>query len=291
ADPDCDAIIVAVADQFHVRLAQKAVEAGKHVLIEKPLGVDIEECEALLALAKNTGLTVQIGHNRRFDPGIAYAQQFVKEELGELFTLKAWYLDSTYRYTMTDNLQPIPILSTNARKPAGDPKANRRQYYMLGHGSHLVDTARFFGGEIESVRARLVEKSGAYSWSINVEYASGIPGHLTLIIAIRGDMEEGFQVYGEHGSVTGRVPLTWFHKTAEIECFSVKDGLFRRPLGEDAYSYKRQIEGFADSILNGTPQHGADLDDGVAAMRAMVAIARSVETGESVRLADVTGAV
>jgi predicted dehydrogenase len=291
ADPLCEAVVIAVADQFHIPLAMKAIDAGKHVLIEKPLGVSIEECEALQHKAAGTGLIVQIGNNRRFDPGIAYAQNFVKEELGELFTLKAWYLDSTYRYTMTDNLQPIPILSANARKPAGDPKADKRRYYMLGHGSHLVDTARFFGGPIESVRARLVEKAGAYAWSIGVEYESGIPAHLNLIIAIRGDMEEGFQVYGEHGTVTGRVPLTWYHKTAEVECFSVKDGLFRRPLGEDAYSYKRQIEGFAATILDGAPQHGASLDDGIAAMRAMVAIARSVETGESVRLADVSGAV
>jgi predicted dehydrogenase len=291
ADPLCEAVIIAVADQFHVPLALKAVEAGKHVLIEKPLGVTVEECEALRQRARGTGVVVQIGNNRRFDPGIAFARQFVQEELGELFTLKAWYLDSTDRYTMTDNLQPIPIVSAAAKRPAGDPKGDKRRYFMLGHGSHLVDTARFFGGPIESVRARLVEKAGAYAWSIEVEFERGVPGHLNLIIAIRGDFEEGFQIYGEHGSVTGRVPLTWYHKAAEVECFSVKDGLYRRPLGADAYSYKRQIEGFAGCILDGEPQQGASLNDGVAAMRAMVAIARSVETGETVRLADVSGGV
>jgi predicted dehydrogenase len=62
-------------------------------------------------------------------------------------------------------------------------------------------------------------------------------------------------------------------------------------LGEDAYTYKLQIEGFADAILHGKPQQGADIDDGVAAMRAMVAIARSVESGQPVRLADVSGGV
>ena len=59
----------------------------------------------------------------------------------------------------------------------------------------------------------------------------------------------------------------------------------------DAYTYKLQIEGFADTILNDAPMHGAGVDDGVAAMRAMAAITRSVETGQSVRLADVTGSV
>ena len=57
------------------------------------------------------------------------------------------------------------------------------------------------------------------------------------------------------------------------------------------HTYKRQVEAFAATILDGTPQVGADLEDGLAAMRAMVAIARSVEGGEFVRLADVSGGV
>jgi len=76
-----------------------------------------------------------------------------------------------------------------------------------------------------------------------------------------------------------------------VECFSAADRQYHRVLGEDAYTYKLQIEGFADAILHGKPQQGATLDDGVAAMRAMVAIARSVESGQPVRLADVRGGV
>jgi predicted dehydrogenase len=76
-----------------------------------------------------------------------------------------------------------------------------------------------------------------------------------------------------------------------VECFSVADGQYHRPLGEDAHSYKLQIEGFADTILNGAPQNGADVDDGAAGVRVLVAIARSVEQGRPVRLDEVTGAV
>ena len=55
-----------------------------------------------------------------------------------------------------------------------------------------------------------------------------------------------------------------------------------RPLGEDAHFWRRQVEGFADRILTGAPQLGADVDDGLAAMCVMDAIERSVETGEAV---------
>ncbi|MBI2941566.1 MAG: Gfo/Idh/MocA family oxidoreductase [Chloroflexi bacterium] len=291
ADPQVEAVIVAVADQFHVPLCLRALAAGKHVFVEKPLGVSVEECEALRRRLRETDRVLQVGNNRRFDPGIAFARRFIREELGQLLALQAWYCDSTYRYTMTDNLQPIPVASGQARRPEGNPKADRRRYFMLTHGSHLVDLAHFLGGEIVSVRARLVEKFGAYCWFVAVDFADGSVGHLDLTIAIRGDFEGGFRVYGENGSISGRTYLPWYHRSTAVECFSVKDRQFHRPLGEDAHSYKLQIEAFADAILHGVPLAGAGIDDGVAAMRAMVAIARSAETGESVRLADMRGGV
>ncbi len=291
ADPQVEGVVIGVADQYHVPLAFQAIAAGKHVLVEKPLGVNLEECELLRAKLQETKLILQVGNNRRFDPGIAFARKFIQEEIGQIMAFKSWYCDSTHRYTMTDNLQPITQLSTAAQRPGGNPKADKRRYFVLTHASHLVDTARFLGGELTGVRARLLEKFGAFCWFIETEFANGALGHLDLTIPIRGDFEEGFQIYGEHGSVSGKVFLPWFHKTSLVECFSEKDRQYHRPLGEDAYSYKLQIEGFADTILHGAPQHGANIDDGIAAMRALVAIARSAETGERVRLADVNGAV
>lgn len=291
ADSQVEAVLIGVADQFHVPLALQAIAAGKHVLIEKPLGTNVEECEELRARVHASKLTLQVGNNRRFDPGIAFARRFIREELGELIALKAWYCDSTHRYTMTDNLQPIVQQSGLARRPAGNPKADRRRYFILTHASHLVDTARFLAGEIVSVRARLSDRCNAYTWFIETELASGALGHLDLTVPVRGDFEEGFQIYGEHGSVKGHVFLPWYHKTSVVECFSERDRQFHRPLGEDAFTYKLQIEGFADTVLHGAPQHGATVDDGAAAMRALVAIARSVESGQSVRLNEVTGSV
>src|SRR2546428_13497540 len=120
ADTKVEAVIIGVADQFHVPLARQAIAAGKHVLVEKPLGVNVEECEELRAHLKNTNLVFQIGNNRRFDPGVAFARRFIKEEIGQLIGFKSWYYDSTYRYTMTDNLQPIVRTSAQARRPPGN---------------------------------------------------------------------------------------------------------------------------------------------------------------------------
>lgn len=291
ADPKVEAVIVATADQFHVAMAAQALAAGKHVLVEKPLGVNVEECEALRQQVQASRLIFQVGTMKRFDPGIAFAHQFIQQEMGQRLALKAWYCDSTYRYTMTDNLQPILVSSTQVRRPEGNPKADKRRYYLLTHASHLVDTARFLGGEIVRVQARLVEKFGAYCWFVAVEFADGSVGHLDLTMAVRMDWHEGFQVYGEYGSVVGKTFNPWYLRSSEVECFSIRDGQYRRVLGADAHFYKLQIEGFADTILHGTSQHGAGIEDGVATIRTLVAISRSVETNAWVSVADVTGGV
>lgn len=291
ADPEVEAVIVAISDSFHVSMAIRALEAGKHVLCEKPLGTSVEEVEALKQVVELTGLTLQVGHMKRFDPGIEAARDFVRDEIGELLALKAWYCDSTHRYTMTDAVQPLPVTSKLAMKPSGDPKADLRRYFMLAHGSHLVDTARFLCGEITAVRARLSERFGAYSWFVETSFANGTLGHLDLTVAVRMDWFEGFQLYGENGSVIAKTYNPWYFKSSDVEIFSEKDASYRRPLGADGHFFRRQLEGFADTILTGAPQRGADIHDGLASVRAMAAIAESVRTGETVSVPDMTGAV
>jgi predicted dehydrogenase len=160
---------------------------------------------------------------------------------------------------------------------------------MLAHGSHLVDTARYFGGDIVAVTAKLSDTKGAYCWFVDVEFANGCLGHLDLTVAVRMDWHEGFQIYGQNGSVIGKTYNPWYYKSSDVEIFREKEGGTFRPLGEDGHFYRRQLEGFADTILNGAPMIGADIEDGIASVRGMIAIARSVETGRTVRLADVSG--
>jgi predicted dehydrogenase len=278
-DPDLDAVVVAIADQFHVDAAVQALDAGKHVLVEKPLGVTVAEGVRLRDRVADTGLVLQVGTMRRFDAGIAFARDFIREELGGLVGLKAWYCDSAYRYTMTDALQPVIRQSPHAHRPPGNPKADRRRYLMLGHGSHLVDMARFLAGDITAVDARLVERGGILSWFAACEFAGGANGHLDLTVAVSMDWHEGFQVYGERGSVLGRMFQPWYLRTSEVEAFSDRTGSYHRPLGPDGHFWRRQAEGFAATILDGVPQHGAAAQDGLAALRVIEAIERSVDGG------------
>ncbi|RWB08166.1 MAG: Gfo/Idh/MocA family oxidoreductase [Mesorhizobium sp.] len=291
ADPELEAVIVATSDAYHVPMSIRALNAGKHVLCEKPIGTSVEEGEALAEAVRRSGKILQVGHMKRFDPALEAARDFVRDEIGEVLALKAWYCDSTHRYTNTDAVQPLPVTSRLARKPAGNPKADLRQYFMLAHGSHLVDTARFLCGDIVAVRARLNEKFGAYCWFVETEFASGALGHLDLTVAVRMDWHEGFQLYGENGSVIARTFNPWYFRASEVEIFHEKTATAHKPLGADGHFFRRQLEGLADTVLNGTPMRGANVEDGIASIRAMVAIARSVVSGERFELASVSGAV
>jgi len=168
ADPEIDAVIVATADQFHVPMSIRALEAGKHVLCEKPVGLDVEEVEALKRAVISSGKVFQVGHMKRFDAGLQAAKRFIDTEMGEMVALKAWYCDSTHRYAMTDAVQPLVVSSAQARKPAGNPKADLKRYYILGHGCHLIDTARYLGGDIVAVQARLSQRAGLWCWFVDV---------------------------------------------------------------------------------------------------------------------------
>ena len=294
ADPLLEAVIIATADVFHVPFALQAIHAGKHVLCEKPLGVSVEEVERLRTEATTCGVQVMVGHMKRFDPGLQAARAFVQHEMGEMLAFKAWYCDSTHRYVVTDAVQPRIVRSAAARKPSHNPRADRERYCLLAHGSHLVDTARFLCGEIVSVEARLTKRFGAYSWFVATEFANGAAGHLDLTVSVRMDWHEGLQIYGEHGSVVAKTYNPWLFKSSDVEIFRESDAAYTRPLGADAHFYRRQVEAFADAILSErliAETGGADIDDGVAGVRALAAIARSAATGRAVRLADVDGAV
>jgi predicted dehydrogenase len=105
------------------------------------------------------------------------------------------------------------------------------------------------------------------------------------------DWHEGFQIYGEHGSAIGKIFNPWYYKASEVDIFRERDATTHRVLGADGHFYRRQLEGFAEVVLEGAPMRGASIEDGLASVRAMAAIAESARTGQRVLLADAHGEI
>ena len=151
ADPEVEAVIIATSDAFHVA----GVEAGAR----GRQACAVREADRRLGRggrgARARGRAHRQGpagrpHEALRSRASRRRTAFIDDEMGELLALKAWYCDSTHRYAMTDAVQPLHRHQRQrAASRAGNPKADLRRYYMLAHGSHLVDTARFLGGEID----------------------------------------------------------------------------------------------------------------------------------------------
>ena len=98
ANPDIDAVCIATPTKTHYAITKEALEAGKHVLCEKPLAATAEECDELNALAKKCNKILMVGHVFIFNNGIRRLKEYIDQgELGQIY----------YAYATRTNLGPF----------------------------------------------------------------------------------------------------------------------------------------------------------------------------------------
>ena len=90
ADPDLDGVAICTPIESHFELASEALQAGKHVLVEKPLTASVETAEMLVAMAEELGLTLQVDHTFVYSGAVRKIREIIdRQELGDLL-----YFDS-----------------------------------------------------------------------------------------------------------------------------------------------------------------------------------------------------
>lgn len=137
--PDIDAVYVATPHQFHREHAVMAAEHGKHVIVEKPMALTLEDCDAMIAAAESNGVTLIVGHTHSFAPAIGKMRELIQAgEIGRLAMLSMLnYTDFLYRPRRPEEL--------DTSKGGG---------ILFNQVPHQVDIARFLAGaEVTSVRA------------------------------------------------------------------------------------------------------------------------------------------
>ena len=103
--PNLDAVYVATPHEFHAAHTISAAEAGKHVIVEKPMALSIDECEAMNKAAREHGVKLLCGHTHSFDPPIRKMREIIQGgELGAVRMIHTWnYNDFMVRpYTNKD---------------------------------------------------------------------------------------------------------------------------------------------------------------------------------------------
>jgi phthalate 4,5-cis-dihydrodiol dehydrogenase len=187
ASSNVDAVYVATPNHLHAQHAIAAANHKKHVIVEKPMALSIDECEAMNRAAEKNRINLLCGHTHSFDPPVRKIREIVKSgELGKLCMINTWnYNEFMYRPRMKHEL------------------ATSRGV-VLNQGPHHIDIVRLIGGGmVRSVRAMtgIWDKARAYegSYTCYLEFEDGTP--VTLIYSGYGffDTAELFSWVGEGG--------------------------------------------------------------------------------------------
>lgn len=121
-DPEIDVVIITTPPQTHYELAKKALEAGKNVVLEKPVTLNLKEAEELYALAKEKNLMLQAYQNRRFDSDFLTMQKVIESGvLGDIYEVE----------TNFDYYRP--------ETPENAKEYRRQDAFLFTHACHSVD--------------------------------------------------------------------------------------------------------------------------------------------------------
>lgn len=284
AEADIEAVLIPVPDPFHAPLTIAALEAGKHVMVEKPLATDVAMAEMMVEAAERTGRQLQLATMKRWDPGLQYAQSFAAHDMGQRLTVSGWYCDSRYHGTYVNTHWAIRRFAEGRIRPAKSPYADLTEALIRGHGVHLIDTLHFFGGPIASVAASHSSKFDAGGICGTLEYADGAVGTFQLAAVLKMDWCEGLLVHGENGSIEAKIGFPYWKSGAEVRVFDAANEEYRTPTTPDSDPYERQLEGFAAAILAGVDVSPSGRD-GLMDERVLEAIANSLKSGRKVEVA------
>ena len=283
ASDSIQAVVIAVPDPLHVPMATAALKAGKHVLVEKPLGVSSAECRELIQIVDSTGLKLQVGCMRRHDPGLRFARQHIHERLGNILSFSAIYQDSIFRPAMRDSCFDPVIPGTRTQNNAHNWKADPRRYHLITQGAHLFDTIRYLIGPVAAVQALRAEQNGNYSWHGLLEGSNGSLGHFELTCKSCGDWCEQYKICGETGSLELDLGLWFYHRPAQVRAFDGTDQQWKQPFSGQSNAFANQLDDFAEAVLQDRPTD-PDVREGLAAVELLAAVETSLQTGQRVKM-------
>ncbi|MBN1838381.1 MAG: Gfo/Idh/MocA family oxidoreductase [Spirochaetales bacterium] len=119
AREDLDAVHICTPNNLHFRMAKQALEAGKHVICEKPLATELSEARELVELARKKNLVNAVHFNVRYYPLMAHVRQMIqKGELGTIFSVHGSYLQDWLFHPTDYNWRLEPELSGRSRAVA-----------------------------------------------------------------------------------------------------------------------------------------------------------------------------
>jgi len=254
ADPEVDTVYIPLPNGLHGRWTRAALEAGKHVLCEKPFTADAAEAREIAALTQDSGRVVMEAFHYRYHPLMAAAEEILAS--GELGTLR--HVEATVCF-------PLPRFSDI-----------RYDYDLAGGalmdaGCYAVHMARVLGGEepeVVSAQAKLRDPRVDRAMLADLRFPAGHTGRVRCSMWSTDLLRVAITVTGERGRMRVLNPL--LPHQGHLLSLRTDERRFRRRYTRRT-SYDYQLDAFADAVLRDGPVATAP-SDSVATMTVIDAI-------------------
>ena len=262
ADPEIEAVYISLPNSMHVEWSIRALEAGKHVLCEKPLSRHPEDVERAFDAAEKAGRILMEAFMYRHNPQTKRLVELVEgSAIGRLRLVRA-----AFSFPLDD----MTNVRLNAELEGGG---------LMDVGSYCVSGSRLLAGEPESVYGEQVGAASGVDelFTGNLRFPNGILGEIDcgLVLPVRDELE----AIGEEGSIFLDDP--WHCRKPVLEVRR-EDGTERIEL-EPQDSYRLQLENMS-AALRGHAEPLLGREDALGQARAIEALYRSAGEGRPVML-------
>ena len=284
ADKSIDAVSICAANYAHAELTIKALEAGKHVLCEKPMATTLADCEAMVECAKRTGKFLMIGHNQRLAKAHVEAKRLIDQGLiGDIITFRTTF---GHGGPETWAINPGKNVWFFDKKKAA-------MGAMADLGVHKTDLIQFLTGQrVVRTTARLVtlDKRGEDGELIGVddnavciyEMSGGAFGTMTASWTYYGAEDNSTVLYGTKGI------MRIYDDPAHSIVVKLSDGEEQvydvdQIQTNDNQTKSGVIDLWVECLKNNTPPEISG-ESALYAMRAVFASIESSQTGRTVEI-------
>lgn len=288
ADERIDAVSVCAANKYHAQLTIAALDAGKHVLCEKPMSITLDDCKAMVAAAHRNNRRLLVGHNQRLAPTHQKAKEILDSgELGRVISFQSTFGHRGPEMWSTDK--------------SADTWFFKKDYAAFGSmadlGIHKIDLMRFLiKGNVTSVFSKLSTLDKTFPDGRPIEVDDNSVEILTFDTGAMGTVTTSWTHYGQESNATvlycEKGIMRLYHSPKYSLDIVYADGtrarweIDRLQTNEDAQqATSGVIDLFVNALLTGekTPLDG---EEALASMQVVFACLRSAQTGAAVSLLD-----
>lgn len=279
---DIDAVSVCTANNVHAEITINALKAGKHVLCEKPMAINLEQCKAMVEAAKKSGKFLMIGHNQRLTKAHVKARKLIMDGLiGEVVTFRttfghggpeAWSIDGSKNLWFFDKNRAV----MGAMADLGIHKTDLIQYLT---GQRVVET---------TAKVSTIDKRDNNGNLISVDdnaiciyrMSGGCIGTMTASWTYYGAEDNSTVLYGTKGIMRIYDDPSY---SIKIKTADGEEILYRvdQIQTNDNQTKSGVIDLFVQCLVNKTPPEISG-EEALTAMEAVFGSIKSSETGRSI---------